>query len=132
MQTSPSRRQCVCVCVHAKLFQPCPTLCDLWTVAHQAPLSIGFSRQGYWSELSCPPPGIFPSLLHLLHWQTGSLPLAPPGEPLYRNSNRYQTHTAPKPCSFIPSSILESCRQCPHGLDQLLGTFRWEDLSLPL
>ena len=29
----------------------------LWTVAHQAPLSIGFSRQEYWRELSCPPPG---------------------------------------------------------------------------
>ena len=29
----------------------------LWTVAHQAPLSIGFSRQEYWRGLSCPPPG---------------------------------------------------------------------------
>ena len=29
--------------------QLCPTLCDPWTVAHQAPLSMGFSRQEYWS-----------------------------------------------------------------------------------
>ena len=29
----------------------------LWTVAHQAPLSMGFSRQEYWSGLLCPPPG---------------------------------------------------------------------------
>ena len=29
----------------------------LWTVAHQATLSIVFSRQEYWSGLSCPPPG---------------------------------------------------------------------------
>ena len=29
----------------------------LWTVVHQAPLSMGFSRQEYWSELPCPPPG---------------------------------------------------------------------------
>ena len=28
-----------------------------WTVARQAPLSMGFSRQGYWSGLPCPPPG---------------------------------------------------------------------------
>ena len=28
-----------------------------WTVAHQAPLSVGFSRQEYWSGLPCPPPG---------------------------------------------------------------------------
>ena len=28
-----------------------------WTVAHQAPLSMGFSRQEYWSGLPCPTPG---------------------------------------------------------------------------
>ena len=32
----------------------------LWTVAHQASLSMGFSRQEYWSGLPCPPPGNFP------------------------------------------------------------------------
>ena len=31
-----------------------------WTVAHQAPLSMGFSRQGYWVQLPCPPPGYLP------------------------------------------------------------------------
>ena len=31
-----------------------------WTVAHQAPLSMGFSRQEYWSGLPCPPSGDFP------------------------------------------------------------------------
>ena len=45
------------VCVHAKLLQSCPTLATLWTVSHQAPLSIGFSRQEDWSGLPCPPPG---------------------------------------------------------------------------
>ena len=44
-----------------------------WTVAHQAPLSMGFSRQEYWSGLTCPFQGIFLTrgsnqrLLHLLH-----------------------------------------------------------------
>ena len=32
----------------------------LWTVAHQAPLSMGFSRQEYWSELPYPPLGNLP------------------------------------------------------------------------
>ena len=32
----------------------------LWAVAHQATLSMGFSRQEYWSGLSCPPPGDLP------------------------------------------------------------------------
>ena len=31
-----------------------------WTVAHQAPLSLGFSRQEYWSGLPFPPPGDLP------------------------------------------------------------------------
>ena len=31
-----------------------------WTVAHQAPLSMGFSRQEYWGDFSCPPPGYLP------------------------------------------------------------------------
>ena len=32
----------------------------LRTVAHQAPLSMGFPRQEYWSGLPCPPPGDLP------------------------------------------------------------------------
>ena len=32
----------------------------LWTVAHQAPLSVGFSRQEYWSGLPLPSPGDLP------------------------------------------------------------------------
>ena len=59
----------------------------LWTIAHQALLSMGLTRQEYCSGLPCPPPGIFPTqrlnphLLCLLHWQTASLPLVPPGKP---------------------------------------------------
>ena len=34
---------------------------SLWTVAHQAPLSMGVSRQESWSGLPCPPPGDLPS-----------------------------------------------------------------------
>ena len=33
----------------------------LWTVACQAPLSMGFSRQEYWSSLPCPPPEALPN-----------------------------------------------------------------------
>ena len=32
-----------------------------WTMAHQAPLSMGFSRQKYWSGLPFPPPGDLPN-----------------------------------------------------------------------
>ena len=49
----------------SEVAQSCPTLCDPWTVAHQAPPSMGFSRQEYWSGLP------FPSPLHrveLIMW----------------------------------------------------------------
>ena len=40
----------------------CVRLCvTLWTIACQAPLSMRFSRQEYWSELSCPPAGDLPN-----------------------------------------------------------------------
>ena len=50
----------------------------LWTVAHQASLSMGVSRQEHWSGLT---QRSHPQLLHLLPWQADSLPLAPPGKP---------------------------------------------------
>ena len=42
-------------CVCAKSLQSCPTLCNLWIVACQASLSIGFSKQEYWSWLPFSP-----------------------------------------------------------------------------
>ena len=66
------------------------------TLACQAPLSMGFSRQEYWSGLPCPSPrdllnpDIEPeSLLQLLHWQAHSLPLAPGGKPPSYSTSRY-------------------------------------------
>ena len=41
----------------AQSLQSCLTICDPWTAAHQAPLSMGFSRQEHWSGLPCPSPG---------------------------------------------------------------------------
>ena len=40
----------------------CLTLINPWTVAQQAPLSMGFPRQEYWSRLPFPFPGDFPDL----------------------------------------------------------------------
>ena len=47
----------MCVCVCASHFSCVRLFETLRTIAHQAPLSLGFSRQEYWSGLSCPPPG---------------------------------------------------------------------------
>ena len=57
-----------------------------WTVARQAPLLMGFSRQGYWSELPFPPPsdlpdpGIEPVSPGL---EGGFFTTEPPGKPQY-------------------------------------------------
>ena len=77
----PSHFSCVYSCV------------TLWTVACQAPLSIGFSRQEYWSGFPCPAPGDLPDPgIELLSpaLQADSLPLVPPGKPTHsiNKSNR--------------------------------------------
>ena len=46
----------MCACVCAQSLQSCPTFCD----PVDCPLSMGFSRQEYWSGLPCRPPGDLP------------------------------------------------------------------------
>ena len=60
----------------------------LWTVAHQTPLSMEFSRQEYWSELLFPSPGDLPDLgMELESLVSPALAgrfftTAPPGKPI--------------------------------------------------
>ena len=88
-----------------------PILCDLWTVAHQAPPFIGFSRQEYWSGLpfpslgDLPNPGMEPTSPAL----TGRFFTAePPGKPLpspewecehFRHGKARQTRVAGSCCT---------------------------------
>ena len=54
---------CVCVCVCARVrtcAQSYMTICHSMTVTLQAPLSMGFPRQEYWSGLPFPSPGDLP------------------------------------------------------------------------
>ena len=74
---------CVCVCV--LVIQSCPTLCDFMDcIACQAPLSMAFSRQEYWSGLpflsprDLPDPGVEPRSPAL---PADSLPYELPGKP---------------------------------------------------
>ena len=92
---------------HVRLFAP------PWTVACQAPLSTGFSRQEYWSGVPFPSPGdlsdpgIKPMSLASPAWQADSLPLAPPGKP--RPSSRDMEFIAQMPWSCIQ----KVCRRHP-------------------
>ena len=72
---------CVCVLSHVQLFV------TPWTVAHQAPLSLGFPRKEYRSGLPFPPPehlpnpGIKPTSPETSAMQMDSLPLSHLGSP---------------------------------------------------
>ena len=73
---------CMLSCLsHVQLFA------TLWTMAHQAPLSMGFSKQEYWNGLPCSPPGhlshlgIEPTSLLSPALAGRFLTLAPPGKP---------------------------------------------------
>ena len=83
----------------------------LWTVARQAPLSMGFSRQEYWSGLPCPPPGdlpdpgIEPESPVAPELQAGSLPLEPPGKPPHNLMNLHLLSPALLGVSDISPSL---------------------------
>ena len=76
---------CICCCFIAKSRL---TLGTLWTMTCQAPLSVEFPRQEYWSGLpfsspgNLPDPGIEPMSLVSPALQVDSIPLAPPGKPI--------------------------------------------------
>jgi len=64
--------------------QSCPTLVTPWTVAHQGPLSMGFSRKKNWSGLLLPSAGDLPDpgiKTQSPALQADSLVSEPPGKP---------------------------------------------------
>ena len=82
-----SKTSCSCV---LSCFNRVQLFATLWTVAHQTPLSMGFSKEEYWSGLPCPTPRDLPNprtkptslhLLHsrqnLYHWAIGNPILKP-------------------------------------------------------
>ena len=69
--------------MHAKSLQSCPTLCDPMDCPWESPgKNIGGSDHALLQGIF-PTQGLNPCLLHLLHWQAGSLPLAHWEAPIY-------------------------------------------------
>ena len=101
---------CACVLSH---FTHVRLFVTLWTVACQAPLSMGFSRQEYWSELPCPPPkdlpdpGIKPIHPASPALQAGSLPTEPTGKPKGNDPIIY--HTGIDVGGLVAKSCLTLC-----------------------
>ena len=89
-------------CGHAQLLSHVRLCTTLWTVAHQAPLSMGFSRQDSGVGCHFVLQGIFLTQglnLCLLHWQVDSIPLSHLGI-LYEEVDNYL---------FITVMILKPC-----------------------
>ena len=111
--------------MHAKLLQS--LFATVWTVAHLAPLSMGFSRQIYWSGCHSLLQGIFltqglnPRLLGLLHWQAGSLPLVPPGKPMLNTSlsGVYPYNTLPLMVIVTNQKEGHSVTKLPDSINEL-------------
>ena len=101
---------CVCVCVCEKWLSRVRLFATPWIVARQDPLSMGFSRQEYWSGLpfpspgDLPNPGIEPGSPAL---QADALSSEPPGKP-WRSFRDYKWLTqVPKPrIHTMPWSML--------------------------
>ena len=93
---------CVCVCV-----QSCLTV-TLWIVARQAPLSMEFSRQEYWSRLPFPTSGCLPDpgiepMSHLSPALAGRFFITePPGKPHSDHSynNNYHLLSGGSQCTW--------------------------------
>ena len=82
---------------HVKLFV------TPWTVAHQASLSMGVSRQEYLNGLQCPLPGGLPNPgteLRSPALQVDSLPSEPPGKPLFLSGSLSEP-PCPTPLAYI-------------------------------
>ena len=92
--------------------QSCPTFCDPWTVGCQAPLSMEFSRQEYWSGLSFPSPGDLPNPgiePRSPSLQVNSLPCEAPGK---SKNTGVGTYTFSRGSSQLGGWTWASCVTC--------------------
>ena len=91
----------------------------VWTTAYQAPLSMGFSRQEYWSGLPCPPPGDLPVDQTRISWVSST------GRERFFTTSAYLPGKPPNWTSKVVSQYLVLL---------LTGTlyfyYSWNDLDL--
>ena len=100
-----------------------PAICDHMDIACQAPMSMGFPRQEYWSGLLFPPPGdlsdqgIEPESPALPALQVNTLPTEPLGKPKYCDSAQFSlvVHSCPTLCDPMDCSPPGSY---VHGISQ--------------
>ena len=87
-----------------------------WTVIHQAPLSMGFSREEYWSGWPCPPPGDLP------HPGIEPVSLMPPALAggVFATSTTWEVPSVVYICVYKTNTLIYTYGQymgSPHGSD---------------
>ena len=113
-----------------------------WTLAHQSPLSMEFSRQEYRSGLVFPSPGDLPDLgaePRFPALQADSLPSEPPGKPLWIHwLSRYflsmsSSFSPWDPCSscFLPVSCFTPRAYIEHAYHILIAKFQFHRKGFP-
>ena len=125
-------------------FHPVQLFVILWTVAHQALLFIGFSRQEYWDGMPFPPPGNLPDLgiesmsLISLVLAGRSLPLEPSGktfmypdqisrsvmsDSLWPHESQHDRPPCPSPTSGVHSDSRPSSQWCHPAISSSVVPF---------
>ena len=96
----------------------CPIFAIKWTVAHQAALSVGFSRQEYWSGLPFPPPGDLPN--------PGIEPTSPAQQAVSCSTGRSFTTEPPGVNPYIILSEVKIYMYKYLSTQNLVGTHRYQ------
>ena len=94
-----------------------------WTVAHQAPPSMGFSRQEYWSGLPFPSPGDLPDPgiePGSPAFQADALTSEPPGKPFFASISHPQRRCV---CAHLCQPLCDPTDSSPLGFS-VLGIFQ--------
>ena len=126
----------------AKSLQSCPTLCD--PIDHQAPLSLGFSRQEYWSGLPFPSPvhesekSKYLSRVRLSATPWTAAHQAPPSMGFSRQeywsrlplSTNTQTRLSLHPPHPTPQDPVQFCTQRPSANFDKGGAFKLRDTGV--
>ena len=124
--------------MHARPLQPCLSLCIPWTVAPQAPLSTGFSRQEYWGGLprspprDLPGPGMEPAVPVAPALQANSSLLSHGGSPALASTGQSILATENCPCSEGQKCQRNSGSAQRQGLLDLPGRWPFEEITLEL
>ena len=104
----------MCICCCCSVIKSCLTFVTLWAVACQAPLSMGFSRQEYWSGLPFPSPGDLTNL-EVKHVSSASPELAGgffTNEPLGKPTHAYMALEYSQACFAYLKAVVQWDLSC--------------------